>query len=64
MKQYPARHKEHVNVQRLQFPLQPAHAKTVHRSQSNIRDTVVVDLLHHISLSRLTSLDGLPILDL
>ncbi|WAR20693.1 PIF1-like protein [Mya arenaria] len=59
-------------VQRYQFPLRPAHAKSIHRSQGDTLDSAVVDLtltrqvkhIHYVALSRLQSLEGLRILNL
>ena len=72
VKQYPAGHKGQATVQRVQFPLRPAHAKTIHRSQGDTLPTAVIDLttkrkidhLHYVALSRLTSINGLYILNL
>jgi hypothetical protein len=71
VKQYPAGQKGQVQLQRLQFPLRPAHAKTIHRSQGDTLSSAVIDLsgrktdhLHYVAISRLTSLDGLNILHL
>jgi hypothetical protein len=59
-------------IQRYQFPLRPAHAKSIHRSQGDTLDTAVVDLtltrkidhIHYVALSRLQSLDKLYITNL
>ena len=52
---------------RKQFPLRPAAAKTVHRSQGDTQSQIVVNLdtkraipyIHYVALSRVTSIDGL-----
>ncbi|XP_028405246.1 ATP-dependent DNA helicase PIF1-like [Dendronephthya gigantea] len=54
-------------VVRKQFPLRPAAAKTVHRSQGDTQSKIVVNLdtkraiphIHYVALSRVTSIDGL-----
>ena len=59
-------------VVRKQFPLRPASAKTVHRSQSDTQSQIVVNLntrraiphIHHVALSRVTTIEGLYITDL
>ena len=57
-------------IQRYQFPLRPAHAKSIHRSQGDTLDTAAVDLtrkvdhIHYVALSRLQSLDKLYITNL
>ena len=60
--------------QRIQFPLKPAAAKTVHKAQGATVDKVVVDLsqkttrkvphIHYVALSRVKKLDDLYILNL
>ena len=58
--------------ERVQFPLRPSAAKTIHKSQGCTLDKVVVNLaaerinahMHYVALSRVTSLNGLHILDL
>ena len=58
--------------ERIQFPLRAAAAKTIHKSQGCTLDEVVVKLtsknpnkhIHYVALSRVTSLNGLHILDL
>ncbi|XP_053390322.1 ATP-dependent DNA helicase PIF1-like [Mercenaria mercenaria] len=42
-RQFPAGYKGQAQVQRLQYPLRPAAAKTIHRSQGDTMDTIVVD---------------------
>lgn len=72
LKQYAAGHKGQAQLQRFQFPLRAAHAKTIHRSQGDTLSTVVVDLttirkvdhMHYVALSRCQSLDNLFILNL
>ena len=59
-------------VVRRQFPLRPASAKTVHRSQGNTQPQIVVNLntrraiphIHYVALSRVTTIEGLYITDL
>ena len=60
--------------ERIQFPLRPAAAKTIHKSQGDTLDEVVVSLrskckakiphIHYVALSRVRSLRGLHIQDL
>ena len=57
---------------RRQFPLRPAAAKTIHRSQGDTERKIVVDFhtkraiahIHYVGLSRVTTIDGLYITDL
>ena len=59
---------------RIQFPLRPSAGKTIHKSQGDTLDTVVVNLgskskasvphIHYVALSRVRSLSGLHIVDL
>ena len=57
---------------RKQFPLRPAAAKTVHRSQGDTQSQIVVNLdtkraiphTHYVALSRVTTIDGLYLTDL
>ena len=59
-------------VVRKQFPLRPAAAKTVHRSQGDTQSQIVVNLdtkraiphIHYVAVSRVTSIDGLYVTDL
>ena len=59
-------------VVRKQFPLRPAAAKTVHRSQGDTETRIVVNLetkrkiphVHYVALSRVTTIEGLYITDL
>ena len=59
-------------VVRKQFPLRPASAKTVHRSQGDTQSQIVVNLntnrtipyIHYVALSRVTTYEGLYITDL
>ena len=61
-----------MQVLRKQFPLRQSAAKTIHRSQGDTLDQVVVDLSsarreahsHYVALSRVRTLDGLFILNL
>jgi hypothetical protein len=48
-------------VVRKQFPLRPATAKTVHRSQG---DTRAIPHIHYVALSGVTTIEGLHITDL
>ena len=75
---FAAGHKGELEVQRFQYPLRPAAAKTVHRSQGDtvrLSEAVVnlslaenqrapVDHIHYVALSRLKTFDGLYITDL
>ena len=59
-------------VIRKQFPLRPASAKTVHRSQGDTQSQIVVNLntnktvphIHYVALIRVTTIEGLYITDL
>ena len=61
-----------VQVVRKQFPLRPAAAKTIHRSQGDTESRIVVNLetrraiphIHYVGLSRVTTINGLFITDL
>ena len=61
-----------VQVVRKQFPLRPAAAKTIHRSQGDAENRIVVNFetrravphVHYVGLSRVTTIDGLFITDL
>jgi len=61
-----------VQVVRKQFPLRPAAAKTIHRSQGDTETTVVVNFetrraiphIHYVGLSRVKTIEGLHITDL
>ena len=61
-----------VQVVRKQFPLRPAAAKTIHRSQGDTESRIVVNLetrraiphIHSVGLSRVTTINGLFITDL
>lgn len=54
-----------------QFPLSPAAAKTVHRSQGDTQNETVVNLntkraiphIHYVALSRVTTMEGLYVTD-
>ena len=73
---FAAGHKGELEVQRFQYPLRPAAAKTVHRSQGDTVSEAVVNLshaenqrapvdhIHYVALSRLKTFDGLYITDL
>ena len=58
-------------VVRKQFPLHPAAAKTIHRSQGDTDSRIVVDFsnrntiphIHYVGLSRVTAIEGLYISD-
>ena len=57
---------------RKQFPLRPAAAKTIHRSQGDTENRIVVNSdtttaiphIHYVGLSRVTTIEGLYITDL
>ena len=61
-----------VQVVRKQFPLRPAAAKTIHRSQGDTENRIVVNFdtrtaipqIHYVGLSRVTTIEGLHITDL
>ena len=60
------------HIIRKQFPLQPAAAKTVHRSQGDTEENIVVNFatkrsiphIHYVGLSRVTTINGLYVTDL
>ena len=63
--------KNHTPVIRNQFPLRPAAAKTIHKSQGDTMSEVVVDMNksnmrhgHYVALSRVTKKSGLHIRNL
>ena len=61
-----------VQVVRKQFSLRPAAAKTIHRSQADTENRIVVNFdtrtaiphIHYVGLSRVTTIEGLYITDL
>ena len=61
-----------VQVVRKQFPLRPAAAKAIHRSQGDTENRIVVNFdtrtaiphIHYVGLSRVTTIEGLYITDL
>lgn len=61
-----------VQVVRKQFPLRPASAKTIHRSQGDTETRIVVNFetkraiphIHYVGLSRVTAIEGLHITNL
>ena len=62
-----------VQVVRKQFPLRPAAAKTIHRSQGDTETRIVVNFetrrraiphMHYVGLSRVTTIEGLYITQL
>ena len=61
-----------IQVIRKQFPLRPAAAKTIHRSQGDTETRIVVDFdtrraiphIHYVGLSRVTTTEGLYITNL
>ena len=61
-----------IQVIRKQFPLRPAAAKTIHRSQGDTETRIVVDFdtrraiprIHYVGLSRVTTIEGLYITNL
>jgi hypothetical protein len=70
--QFPVGRTKSAQVVRKQFPLRPASAKTVHRSQGDTQTQIVVNLnsnrafphIHYVALSRVTTIEGLYITDL
>ncbi|XP_070548510.1 uncharacterized protein [Ptychodera flava] len=71
-RQFPqSRYNKHVSVMRIQFPLTPSAAKTIHKSQGSTMDEVVINMagnktdhIHYVAISRVTTLNGLHIVDL
>ncbi|CAB4014740.1 Hypothetical predicted protein [Paramuricea clavata] len=69
--QFPVGRTKSAQVVRKQFPLRPASAKTVHRSQGDTQTQIVVNLnsnrdfphIHYVALSRVTTIEGLYITD-
>ena len=69
--EFPVGRNKTTRVLRKQFPLHPAAAKTIHRSQDT-ETRVVVDFstrktvpnIHYVRLSRVTAIKGLYISDL
>lgn len=63
---------QHLQVVKKQFPLRPAAAKTIHRSQGDTETKLVVNFetrraiphIHYVGLSRVTTIDGLYVTDL
>ena len=61
-----------VHIVRKQFPLRPAAAKTIHRSQGDTETKIVVNFetrrsiprIHYVGLSRVTTIDDLYVTDL
>ena len=61
------------NYERIQFPLRPSAGKTIHKSQGDTLDEVVVNMnskckakiphIHYVALSRVRSLKGLYIMN-
>ena len=59
-------------VVRRQFPLRPAAAKTIHKSEGDTETNIVVNFntrraiphIHYVGLSRVTTIEGLYITDL
>jgi exonuclease III len=69
--------RDHQRVTRLQFPLQLAAARTIHKAQSSTYENIVVDMstsgrppahfwehMHYVAFSRCTSMAGLHIVDI
>ena len=63
--------KNSVHILRRQFPLRPAAAKTIHRSQGDTSDETVVDFpkyekedMHYVALSRVRNSSTLHVLNL
>ena len=75
-RKFAAGHRGQVQVQRFQYPLRPAAAKTIHRAQGCTTDEAVFDLslsekqrvlvhhAHYVAFSRSKTLEGLHITDL
>ena len=70
-RQFSVSRRSHIHVLRRQFPLRPAAAKTIHRSQGDTVDQLVVDFpsntrehMHYVGLSRVTKLANLKISNL
>ena len=68
--------KKNIKVTRLQFPLQLASARTIHKAQSATHEKVIIDMsgcdnaprhfwdhMHYVAFSRSTTLNGLHIVD-
>ena len=68
---------KNVIVTRIQFPLKPSAAKTIHKAQGTTLDKVVIDMgnknlhktrvpsqMHYVALSRVTDISGLYIMNL
>ena len=61
-----------MHIVRKQFPLRPAAAKTIHRSQCDTETKIVVNFetrraiphIHHVGISRVTTTDGLYVTEL
>ena len=72
MTQFAVGRTKSAQVVRKQFPLRPAFAKTVHRSQGDTKSQIVVNLntkkaiphIHYVALSRVITIEGLYITDL
>ena len=71
-RQFQVGRSHNTQILRKQFPLRQSAAKTIHRSQGDTLDQVVVDFssprrqahTHYVALSRVRTLDGLFILNL
>ena len=75
-RKFAAWHKGQVQVQKFQYPLRQAKAKSIHRAQGSTTDEVVDDLsqlekqrepIHHmqyVALGRVKTIDGLYIINL
>ena len=61
--------RKHISIIRTQFPLRPATAKTIHKSQGDTLQNVVVHMgtrspphAHYVAMSRVTKVSGLQIM--
>ena len=70
-KQFSITRNANFRILRRQFPLRPASAKTIHRSQGDTLESLVIDFprstrehMHYVGLSRVTSLANLHIVSL
>ena len=70
--QFPVGRNQSVQVLRKQFPLRPAAAKTIHRSQGDTMTKIVLNFetkrtiphIHYVGLSTVTTTEGLFITNL
>ena len=69
---YRPQRRKTISVVRIQFPLRPSAAKTIHKAQGVTLEKTVVDMcskripsqMHYVALSRVTHINGLYILNL